>query len=232
MAVVAISEVQKYLTSALNSGTVGAWGTTLDDDRRSAGELQHAAVSGDADVIWLMLKSFHPLVSGLMAPSADLVYDPTTNSAPEIPDSIGEYGPVEIKIASGDTVYVTGTPASVDDIELIRRNPNNMFGVAHNVAGSPMGGYFAIRRPKIHFTGYAARLYVGNFTPNYATPACQSPEQMLPAVEIAAHRRLFKEGDTSEGFQRVERLWEMYVSMITSGAEVIPPVEQVQKAVG
>lgn len=232
MAVASLTEINKAVVASINAATAATWTATLDDDRRSTGEIQHAIVSADADVVLAILETpGHPQRAGYMAASADLTYD-AGNSAPEIADSIGEYGPVEIKIASGDTVYVTGTPTTVDDIELIRRNPNSMFSPAHTVAASPNGGYYAIRHPKLHFTGSAARVWVGAFTPNYATPACFAPEQYTQAIVALAVARLMKEGDQPEVFAMNMQRGAYYLDLIRGKAAVLPLIEQTQKAVG
>lgn len=228
MAVASLVECQRAVTSAINAGTASTWGVTLNDQRFSAGEIQHAIVSADSDVVHAILNSpKNPFRAGLMQASS------TLSNGDEIPDSTGEYGPVEIDIAGTDS-WVVGSPTNLDDIEMMRRNPNNMFGATlHNQAGSPLGGYYHILHPKIYFTGTSARVWIGSFTPNYTSPACAAPEQYTPAIVQGAVSRLLKEGyRTPEVFMSAQRRFEMYLQMIAGGAGVLPQIELTQKAIG
>lgn len=225
MAAASLVEVELATVAALNAATAGTWTATLADARRSTGEIRHAIVEADAGVVLAILFTpGHPLRSGYMAASASL------NHGDEIPDSVGTYGQVEVDIA-GTSAWVTGTPADLDDIKLMRRNPNSMFGsLAHNTAGSPIGGYYTIRDQRVFFTGTNARVWVGAFTPNYASPACAAPEQYTQAIRAGAVARLKKEGDMSDVFDRAATEFAAHIATIRQGATELPVIEQVQRA--
>lgn len=228
MAAADIVEARKAVKAMI--GAVATWGGALQDDRRTDGEIDHHIVSSDADVITAILETpGHPLRSGYMAASGDLVY---TDSAPELPDSIGEYGPVEIQIGATAT-WVLGQPCDSEiEIAMRRENTDSMFGsVAHNVDGSPIGGFYNIRRPKLYFTGTKARIWVGSFTPNYVAPACQAPDVYTNAIVVGAVARLRKEGDlVPDAFAMATQLFGAYMAMIRRKELIIPDIELAQKA--
>lgn len=225
MAAADIIEARKGVNAMLDAAPT--WGGALDDDRRTAGEIDHNLVSSDADVITALLEtSGHPKRSGYMAASVDLAH------GDELPDCVGEYGPVEIQIGSTAT-WVLGQPCD-SEIEILmrRENAGNMFGAtAHNVDGSSIGGFYNIRRPKIYFTGTKARIWVGSFIPNYAAPALQAPDIYLNAVVVGAVARLRKEGDvTPDVFVMAGQLFGAYLAMIRRKELIIPDIEMTQRA--
>lgn len=229
MAVAEIAEVRKAVNDVLDAAPT--WGGALDDDRRNAGAIDHHIISADADVVTALLEtSGHPLRPGYMAASADLTY--TGEVAPKTPDSIGEYGPIEIQIGS-TAAWVEGIPCDNEiEIRLRRENTGNMFGAtAHNVDGSPIGGFYNIRQPRLYFTGTKARIWIGVFVPNYVTPVCKAPDIYLNAIVVGAVARLRKEGDlTPDVFVMAGQLFGGYLAMIRRKELIIPDIELTQKA--
>ncbi len=224
-----IAEGRKGVNAML--GAVATWGGALQDDRRTAGEIDHNLVSADADVVTAILETAgHPLRSGYMDASADLVY--TGEIAPELPDSIGEFGPIEIQIGSTATWTLGQHCDSEIEIAMRRANTGNLFGsVAHNVDGSPIGGFYNILRPKVYFTGTKLRIWVGAFTPNYAAPVCQAPSIYLPVVVVGAVARLRKDGDlVPDVFIMAAQMFQSYLAMIRRKEMIIPDIELTQKA--
>lgn len=164
-----------------------------------------------------------------MSASADLVY--TGEVAPEIPDSIGEYGPIEIQI--GPTATWTLGQHCDSEIEIVmrRENAGNIFGTAHDEDGSVTGGFYNVLRPKIYFTGTKARIWVGAFTPNYAAPVCKAPDIYLNVIVVGAVARLRKEGDlVPDVFVMAGQMFQNYLAMIRRKEMVIPDIELIQKA--
>jgi hypothetical protein len=229
MPAAAIAEVRKAVNAVLDAAPT--WGGALDDDRRSAGEIDHHIVSADADIVTAILETNgHPLRSGYMAASGDLVY--TGEVAPKTPDSIGEFGPVEIQIGA-TAGWVEGVPCDSEmEIRMRRENAGGIFGaLAHNVDASPIGGFYNIRPPRLYFTGTKARIWIGAFTPNYAVPVCFGPDVYLNAIVVGAVARLRKEGDlTPDAFVMASQLFGAYMGMIRRKEMIIPDIELTQKA--
>jgi hypothetical protein len=229
MPAAAIAEVRKGVNAVLDAAPT--WGGAIDDERRSAGEIDHHIVSADADVVTAILETNgHPLRSGYMSASADLVY--AGEVAPKLPDSIGEYGPVEIQIGATAS-WVEGVPCDNEiEIRLRRENLSNIYGtVAHNVDGSPIGGFYSMRPPRFYFTGTKARIWVGVFTPNYSAPECKAPDIYLPVIVVGAVARLRKEGDlTPDAFVMASQLFANYMQLIRRKELIIPDIELTQKA--
>src|SRR6266542_1839865 len=119
MAAADIIEVRKSVNAILDAAPT--WGGALDDDRRTAGEIDHHIVSADADVVTAILETNgHSLRPSFMSASADLAY--TGEVAPKTPDSVGEYGAVEIQIGSTAS-WVEGIPCD-SEIEIRLRREN------------------------------------------------------------------------------------------------------------
>lgn len=226
MAAASLSEIQKSVTAAINAGTAGLWSSSLSDDRRSGGEIQHAIVSADADVCMAILDTpGHPLRVGYMT-TVTLTHGAT------IPASVGEYGPVEIQITPAGA-YFAAEPATRTEIELWRENQSGIFGqFAHTLESSVTGAYYCIQPPLFYMTGTQARMWVGQFVPNYAAPVCQAPDVYTPAIVSLSIARLLKEGDQTEVFALHTQLGSAYMQMIREKAVALPSIEASQRMVG
>jgi hypothetical protein len=148
----------------------------------------------------------------------------------EIPDHIGSTGDVQILPWVGGT-YVGGKQASVQEIELWRRNDNNAFGsLAHNGSGNSLGGRCTIRDGVIHLTGYRAAVKI---IPPFArsSSACQSPNIYQTAVWVGALAKTFPKINLSKAAfmsgQQVRMLNE-----IRGNLKVAPVLEQYEGAKG
>jgi hypothetical protein len=114
----------------------------------------------------------------------------------ELPDMSAEMDIIEIEPYSGAD-YITGTPRTVQQIESFRTNPSNLYSdTAHNVEGSPLSGYYAIKNGRVYFTGYAARGYFPLL--DRSTVSALIPDEYETAGVCLGVGLCVKEGDNLE----------------------------------
>lgn len=148
----------------------------------------------------------------------------------ELPDKLGEPGDVQILPWVGAT-YVGGKQASVQEIELWRRNDNGAFGsLAHNASGNSLGGRFTIRDGVIHLTGYRAAVKIVSPYVRNAS-ACQSPNIYQAAVWVGALAKTFpKISLTKAAFMSSQQA--RMLSEIRGNLKVASVLEQYEEAKG
>lgn len=152
-----VSATQVTLADAAVVTVVGAtisYGGRLADDRRNLLELRELAFEAD-EAFYLPIAETpgHWARPDIMSLSASIA------NAAEIPEHVGEIGQVLIQIGPLDA-YLPGKPSEFEEIARLRENtgtaPLNVYGaLAHNVAGSQIGGYYRISEDGtyVNYTG-------------------------------------------------------------------------------
>jgi hypothetical protein len=204
--------------SALNAGTAATYGTTINDDRRSAGEITAAILSADARVCHAICESTENGYRTLFMSEVDLTH------GEEISEPIGPIGRPKIQPYEG-AEWVLGHPKSADEIDSYRANTESLYDeIDHDEEGSSLAGFFDYDpiAKAFRFTGHAAKVSIATFT---KSEACQSPVAYEDTVFGLALSVLPKEGDSAPyigliGAQAVNHLRE-----IKSGAMEVSPID-------
>jgi hypothetical protein len=154
--------VAPVVTTAVADATL-SFGGKLQDDRRNLFELRELAFMADeAHYLPIAETKGHWLRPTLMTISGDLPHN--ANVGAVVPH-IGPLGRVFVRVDPLGA-YNPGRRAEPEEIERLRANtgiaPNNTYGsLAHNVAGSQIGGYFWMPEDEntIQVTGDSARIF-------------------------------------------------------------------------
>lgn len=149
-------------------GTTVSYGGRLRDDRRNLFELREAAFEADeTHYLALAETTGHWLRPELLTLSTGLAHDTQLGTA--IPH-IGPLGRVFIRIDPLGA-YQPGKRAEPEEVTRLRANtgsaPNNTYGsLAHNVAGSQIGGYYWMPEDEntVQYTGDSLKVY---YVPTY-----------------------------------------------------------------
>lgn len=238
MAAASYSVIVRQVLSILNSQvTTTAYpisDTDIGDTRRNSGEIKEAIIEADLEARVAICETLgNGFRVNFVAPTAALTPLSGNAQAAELPERIGPVSRVEIQIATGDTVWVAGEQAPLSEIREIVANPGNVFGVAHNVANSPTGGFYFIEEASdlITWTGNAVRVHVATIgTIDRATPALLTPDAYSPFIVSRAVQRCWKIGDPGELQSHYGRLADQFMDLIRKGAQVLPQVEPIMRA--
>lgn len=188
---VSLIAAKSRVISALNAGTASAYGLTVSDERRAAGEIEAAILGADARICRaIAARKGDGYRSLFLDVSASIPYGAV------IPDHIGPVEQVVIKHASADPDYKPGKTdpeLSLDDIVDWRANGAALYGAAHDAAGSPVAGFYREVGNQLFYTGSDAKAYLANII---RTGAPQAPEVYEDAVVGLALEDLLKEGDS------------------------------------
>lgn len=234
MAAASYSEIAKQIISILNAQAVTtAYPTSVTDigtSRRNSGEIKEAVVEADLEACVAICETLGNGFRVNFVAVATLTPLSGNAQAAELPERIGPVSQVEIQIASGDTAWVAGEQCPLNEIREIIRNPNSVFGVAHNAANSPTGGYYFIEESanNITWTGNAARVYVATIgvidrsTPTLLTPDTYSSFLVARGLELC-----FKYGDPGDVQEHYGKIASDFMSLIRQGTRVLPQVETI-----
>lgn len=149
--------VKERVTDILNVQASGTWSTTIAStnlDRHATGiaEAVREAALMIARAIVSNPKHYHRNL--FIGASTSLTHQS------EVPDYFSEFDTVEIERYTS-AGYRTGI--NVDDpflIEEYRSNPGSAYdAIAHDTTGSLLGGFYAINKNRIYFTGLNCRGY-------------------------------------------------------------------------
>lgn len=188
-----LTVLTKRAVSALNAGVAAVYGTTLDDDRRSPGEITAAILGADARVC--RARGSNP-ADELLRPLL-LSLSASIPHAGVIAEHLGPVDQVLIKHASADSDYKAGKTdefLTLADIEEWRALGAALYGAAHAAADSTVAGFFIKRGNQLFYTGHDAKAYLATFT---RTGACQAPDVDEDTVLGLALEDLIKEGDAA-----------------------------------
>jgi hypothetical protein len=188
-----LSTLTSRAVSALNAGVAATYGTTLADDRRSAGEITAAILAADARVCTARAKRWGDGYRSLFLGDSGSI-----PHAGKIPDHLGPIEQVVIKHASGDSDYKAGKTdesLTLGDVENWRANGVAVYGAAHDAAESVIAGFYKEVGLQLFYTGSDAKAQIANVA---RTGACQAPEVDEDMVLGLALESLIKEGDRGD----------------------------------
>ncbi len=215
-------------------GTTVSYGGRLNDDRRNLFELREGAFEGDeAHYLPLAETTGHWLRPELLTLSPGIAHAAELGA---IIPRIGPLGRVFIRVHPLGA-YETGTRAEAEEIRRLRANtgiaPNNIYGsLAHNVAGSQIGGFFWMPPDEntVQYTGDSLKVY---YVPTYTRGAdLKSPEIFTGSIaSFVVARLLAKEGAKTPGHATVHAAYsEAVINGIRANEQKIPAtVEEFQQ---
>lgn len=237
MAAAIYADIARQVISILNAQAVTTAypvsATDIGTSRRNSGEIKEAIIEAELECRIAICETPGNGFRTIFTPFPSTLTPVTgTPQTARIPERIGPVSKVEIQIAVGDTQWVAGEQAPLSEIREILRNPDNVFGVAHNAANSPTGGYYFIDELSdlIHWTGNAVRVYVATIgTIDRTTPSLVVPDAYSPFLVARALSKCWKIGDPGDLQQIYGRQAEAMLAMIMRGNMVLPQLEPVQK---
>lgn len=211
-------------------GATVSYGGRLADDRRNLLELRELAFEADEDFYLAIAETVgHWARPDIMSLSTSIA-----NGA-EVPEHIGSIGLPLIQIGPADA-YLPGKPAEFEEIARLRANtgtsPLDSYGIlAHNVAGSQIGGLFRISEDGtyVNYTGSDCKIPL---VPAYSRGAdLKSP--LIMTGGIASHvvaRALAKDGARSpEHAQAHAAYTKTCLDAIRANAKTMPVLEKVEE---
>lgn len=178
------------------AGATVSYGGRLEDDRRNLEELREEAFEADEYFYLAYLETReHWVRPDLLVLSASIL-----NNG-KIPTHVGDIGTPMIQVGPLDA-YLPGRRAEFEEIARYRANPANVYGsLAHNVAGSLIGGYYWISESQdvAQYSGSDMKIPLGNYTRG---TDLQCPRiTTYGIVSRMLTRLLGKEGSRREGAQ-------------------------------
>lgn len=229
------ADIAKQVISILNAQVTTtaypASATDIGDTRRNSGEIKEAIVEADLEARVAICETLgNGFRVNFVAPTAALTPLSGNPQAAELPERIGPVSRVEIQIASADTTWVAGEQCPLSEIREIIANPGSVFGVAHNVANSPTGGFYFIDEAAdlITWTGNAVRVYVATIGAiDRTTPALLTPDAYSPYLVARAVQKCWKIGDPGELQSHYGKQAAEMMSLITKGSMVLPQLEPI-----
>jgi hypothetical protein len=215
-------------------GATVSFGGRLNDDRRNLFELREAAFQADeAHYLPLAETTGHWLRPELLTLSAGVAHAAELGT---IIPRIGPLGRVFIRVHPLGS-YEPGTRAEAEEIRRMRANtgiaPNDVYGsLAHNVAGSQIGGFFWMPADEntVQYTGDSLKVY---YVPTYTRGTdLKSPEIFTGSIaSFAVARLLAKEGAKTPAHATVHGTYgEAVLGGIRANEQKIPAsVEEFQQ---
>lgn len=213
-------------------GSTVSYGGRLRDDRRNLFELHEAAFEGDeAHYLPLAETKGHWLRPELLTLSTGIAHNADLGST--IPH-IGPLGRVFIRVDPLGA-YNPGTRAEPEEITRMRANtgiaPANVYGsLAHNVAGSQIGGFFYMPEDEntVQYTGDSLKVY---YVPTYTRGTdLKSPLIFTGSIVswiVAA--LLAKEGSKTPEHAATHRGYcEAVIAGIRANEQKVPSLEEYQ----
>lgn len=176
------------------AGATVSYGGQLEDDRRNLEELREEAFEADEFYYLAYLETKeHWVRPDLLVLSASIA------DGAAIPTHVGDIGTPMIQVGPLDS-YLPGRKAEFEEIARYRENANGVYGsLAHNVAGSKIGGYYWIApsMDRARYTGTDMKIPLGNYVRG---SDLQCPKiTTYGIVSRMLTRLLGKEGSTREG---------------------------------
>lgn len=210
--------------------------TDIGTAKRNSGEIKKNVIAADLEASLAICEPiydsgqvrFNGYRNDFVAVSSTLTPLSGAAHSAELPERIGPVSAVEIQIASGDTAWVKGELAPLSEIQEVISNPSNVFGVAHNVAGSVTGGLFFIDEAAnlVTFSGNAVRVYIATLAVvNWTTPVLQTPEAYFGFLVARAIAKCYKNGDPQEFMMSKAAESDRLMAQIRQGALVLQQVE-------
>lgn len=232
LAVVDFTQAQKQVIALLNAGPDDlSYSVNVGDDRfgvegAASDQIKEAILESDEEIILAGLET-----DGWFARADFMDWSGLLDHLDELPTRYGSLGAVKIQPWVGGT-YIGGKPATVEEIELWRRNTNNAFGsLAHNGSNNSLAGYFAVRDSIVHFTGYRLNVQIATYTRNAS--ACQSPAIYQGMVVAGALAKCFaKDGGSLAKAEFYQRQFLQSLVWIREARTIAPLLEQYQEAKG
>lgn len=213
-------------------GATVSYGGSLRDGRRNLFELREGAHEADeAHYLPLAETKKHWKRPELMILSPGIPHDANLGTTIQ---RIGPLGRVFIRVHPLGA-YDEGKRAEPEEITRLRANtgiaPANTYGsLAHNVAGSQIGGYFWMTEDENHvrYTGDSLKVY---YVPTYTRGTeLKSPEIFTGSiVSFMVARLLAKEGGRTPQHAQVHAAYsEAIINGIRANAAKIPTIEEFQ----
>jgi hypothetical protein len=208
--------------------------TDIGDSRFNADELKEAIVEADLEARQAICETpGNGFRAGFIAPVTLAPIAENPQSA-KLPERIGPISLVEVKLNSGTSGWVPAEQAPLNEIREMIVNPDNVFGVAHDAAGSATGGYFFIdeNSDTIHWTGgtSTARVWIATIgVIDRATPTLLTPDTYSPFL-VARGLAIWKSGDTPDYVAHYSAQAERMMSYIRQGRGVLPQVQPLLRA--
>lgn len=213
-------------------GTTVSYGGRLRDDRRNLFELREGAFEADeAHYLPLAETKGHWLRPEILTLSAAIAHGADLGAL--IP-RIGPLGRVFIRTGPLDA-YLPGKRAEAEEVTRLRANtgtaPNDTYGaLAHNVAGSQIGGLFWMPEDEntVQYTGDSLKVY---YVPTYARGAdLKSPAILVGSIaSFNVARLLAKEGAKTPEHATIHGAYsEAVISGIRANEPRIPSLEEFQ----
>lgn len=218
------SDLSKLVARVL--WTVGShnntFSDTVADDRMIQEDVRRALIETEAEVARALIEAYHPMRTQFLAWSSDLA------SGDTIPAHIGQVEAVRIEPYDGGS-YVQGESTSRENIKLWRANTSSVFdALAHNVNGSALSGYYNITNQTIVFTGFAAQVKTGTYSPDYTTPALQIDNQFDNILVAGTIPRLNRIGIPQALIATYGQLYASQMQMIRMGLSEMPDLPEAQ----
>jgi hypothetical protein len=226
-----------HVTVSPNAGAtvVGAtvsYGGQLGDDRRSLLELRDVArIADEAHYLPLAETKGHWQRPEIEVLSVDIANG--ANLGTTIP-RIGPLGRVLIQTGPLDA-YLPGTRAEAEEIRRLQANtgvaPNDTYGsLAHNVAGSQIGGYFWMPEDEntVQYTGSSLKIY---YVPTYTRGIDLKSPQIFTGsiVSFMVAYLLAKEGSRTPELASVHRGYaDAIINGIRANEAKVPTMEEYQ----
>jgi hypothetical protein len=208
--------------------------TDVGDTRFNAEELKEAIVQADLEARMAICETPGNGFRGAFIAPVELTAIAGNAQAAELPERIGPVSLVEVKVAAADVTWRPAEQAPLNEIREMVANPDNVFGVAHNVTGSPTAGYYFIDENSdvIHWTGSAVRVHVATLgtVDRDATPALLTPDAYSSFL-VARALALWKSGDTPDYVAHYSAQAERLMARIRLAQPVLPQVEPILRNV-
>lgn len=210
-------------------GTTVSYGGRLADDRRNLMELRDLAFEADeAHYLALAETKGHWLRPEIFTAIDGI---PNDTDLGVLMPRLGPLGRVFIQVAN-DGPYEPGRRAEPEEIARIRANAGGVYGdVAHNIEGSPLGGYFWMPEDEnwILLTGTSAKIF--RVEPYFRGAALRSPE--IFTGSLASHivaKALAKEGARTPEQARMHASYcEAVINGIRSYEQKVPTFDEFQR---
>jgi hypothetical protein len=160
-----------------------------------------------------------------------LAYSDELNHGDKIPDRYGPIGEVLIQVAGGGDFDPAIEADTLLQINQWRKNAGNAFGaLAHNGAGSPIGGYFFIDgRGRVRFTGTKLKVEICAIDiSNDSTdpPVLGSPDGFEDVIFAGAVGDLPILGDDYSQASHHRNYYAQMIPLIQAGTNEVPPFQQ------
>lgn len=216
--------------NALRRGTYSAGAAAQIDDRdrrRDAGALRDLIVAKDAAIVAACCMRADGPYRSRFTDFVDLAY--SGGLPPELPERLGPLGAVYVQRSAGGEWVEAEEADMAEQIRQWRENAGGVFGaIAHDQAGSPLGGFFKVVGARIPFTGFALKVEAATFDVDHEgnPPVLATPEALEDVLYAGVLGDSPVEGDDYEQAGYFRGYYEQAIALIAAGEETVPPLKQ------